>query len=101
MPLWRAPQHQSRAAMADAGAKQLGAVPWLAETRVGLELAGLTDDQITRALAEQEQKQAGRMLGALLNIDESDTVAEGSAGEDVTSEDGTGEALADDADPAA
>jgi hypothetical protein len=40
-PKWRSPVYLSRAAQADAGMKQLTAVPWLAETEVGLELLGL------------------------------------------------------------
>ena len=50
---WRNPRHESRAAAADAGQKQLAAVPWLAETSVGLELLGLSEDQIERAMAER------------------------------------------------
>ena len=38
---WRSPMHLSRAAQADAGAKQLASVPWLADTEVGLELLGM------------------------------------------------------------
>ncbi|RKT33668.1 SPP1 Gp6-like portal protein [Microbacterium sp. AG1240] len=62
---WRNPVHLSRAAAADAGAKQLGAVPWLAETEVGLELIGLDEQQIKRALAEK-QRAAGRAVIAAL-----------------------------------
>lgn len=62
---WRNPVHLSRAAAADAGAKQLGAVPWLAETEVGLELLGLDEQQIKRALAER-QKASGRAVLAAL-----------------------------------
>jgi hypothetical protein len=58
---WRAPQHLSRAAEADAGTKQLAAVPWLAETRVGLELLGLTPEQIDQAMGER-RRAAGRDL---------------------------------------
>lgn len=47
---WRPHGYLSRSAAADAGMKQLAAVPWLAETEVGLELLGLSDSQITRAL---------------------------------------------------
>ncbi|UQE73849.1 phage portal protein [Gordonia sp. PP30] len=90
VPLWRPPQHQSRAAMADAGAKQLGAVPWLAETKVGLELAGLSEDQITRALAEREQVKGGQVLDQLL-----------AAGEPADQTGATTDPAADDADPAA
>src|SRR5690606_41167465 len=37
-PHWRKPRYLSRSAAADAGVKQIAAVPWLAETEVGLEL---------------------------------------------------------------
>lgn len=63
---WRSPVYLSRAAAADAGAKQLGAGPeWLRETEVGLELLGLTPQQITRALAEK-RRVAGRQVIAAL-----------------------------------
>ncbi len=52
---WRDPRYQSRAAMADAGAKQLAAVPWLAESEVGLELVGMGHQQIRRAMADKRR----------------------------------------------
>lgn len=52
---WRDPRYQSRAAMADAGTKQLSAVPWLADSEVGLELLGLTPQQVRRALADKRK----------------------------------------------
>lgn len=64
-PRWRSPLYISRAAQADAGAKQLGAVPWLAETEVGLELLGLNDSQITRALAERRRMSGSAALRAI------------------------------------
>lgn len=64
---WRNPQYLTRAAEADAGAKQLGAVPWLAETEVGLELLGLTDDQMRRALADKRRAEATQRLRLLAN----------------------------------
>lgn len=48
---WRSPVYLSRAAQADAGMKQMVAVPWLADTEVGLELLGLDEQQIKRAMA--------------------------------------------------
>lgn len=57
-PKWRNPMYISRAAAADAGAKQVGAIPWLAETEVGLELLGLDRQQIDRAMAEKRRAQA-------------------------------------------
>ena len=56
---------RSRAAAADAGQKQLAAVPWLAETEVGLELVGLTEQQITRATAERRRAAGRDVLAAL------------------------------------
>ncbi|KQP83751.1 phage portal protein [Aeromicrobium sp. Leaf291] len=63
---WRNPQFLTQAAEADSGAKRLGAVPWLAETEVGLELMGLSDDQIRRAQAERRLAQGGRLLDRVL-----------------------------------
>ena len=60
-PKWRSPIYLSRAAAADAGAKQIGAVPWLAETEVGLELLGLDEQQIRRAMADK-RRAAGRAV---------------------------------------
>jgi len=66
---WRKAQFTSRASAADAGAKQLSSVPWLAETEVGLELLGLDAQQIERAMAEKavaERRAAGRAVVAAL-----------------------------------
>lgn len=51
---WRPPNRPTLAAMADAGAKQVAAIPGMAETTVGLELMGLTPQQIERFLAERK-----------------------------------------------
>jgi hypothetical protein len=66
-PKWRSPLYLSRAAQADAGAKQLGAVPWLAETSVGLELLGLDEQQVRRAMAEKRRTEGSAALRALVN----------------------------------
>jgi hypothetical protein len=58
---WRSPRFLSRAAAADAGAKQLAAVEWLADTEVGLELLGLDEQQIRRAMADR-RRNAGRAV---------------------------------------
>lgn len=63
---WRSPMHVSRAAAADAGAKQIASVPWLAETEVGLELLGLSAEQAERALAERRRAQGRATLASLL-----------------------------------
>lgn len=62
---WRSPVHLSRAAQADAGQKQLAAVPWLAETEVGLELLGLSESQIRRALAAKRRLAGSGVLQKL------------------------------------
>lgn len=62
---WRDPRYVSRAAQADAGSKQLAAVPWLAETEVGLELLGLSERQIDRALADRRRNAGSGVLEAL------------------------------------
>lgn len=54
---WRDPRYQSRAAVADAGTKQIAAAPWLAETEVGLELIGLTPQQVRRAMSDKRRAQ--------------------------------------------
>lgn len=64
---WRSPVYLSRAAQADAGAKQLATVPWLAETEVGLELLGLDELQVKRALADKRRAEGRRAITALLN----------------------------------
>lgn len=54
-----------RAAQADAGTKQLGAVPWLAETTVGLKLLGLSQDQIDMAMSEKRRAQALQLTSSI------------------------------------
>ncbi|WP_369830231.1 phage portal protein [Mycobacterium sp. E1747] len=56
-PKWRSPIYLSRAQQADAGMKQVTAIPWLAETSLGLELLGLDDQQIQRAMSEKRRAQ--------------------------------------------
>jgi hypothetical protein len=64
---WRSPVYLSRAAQADAGAKQLASIPWLAETEVGLELLGLDAQQITRAMADKRRAAGRAVLASLGN----------------------------------
>ncbi|WP_311257349.1 phage portal protein [Microbacterium sp. WCS2018Hpa-9] len=57
---WRSPVYLSRAAVADAGAKQVAAAPeWVRETTVGLEVLGFTPQQIKLLLSEKD-KMRGR-----------------------------------------
>jgi hypothetical protein len=62
---WRSPIYLSKAAAADAGAKQIAVVPWLAETEVGLELLGLDEQQIRRAMADRRRAAGRAVLAAL------------------------------------
>lgn len=62
---WRSPVYLSRAAQADAGSKQLAAVPWLADTEIGLELLGLDEQQITRAMGEKRRQRGSAVLQQL------------------------------------
>jgi hypothetical protein len=65
---WRSPIYLSRAAQADAGMKQLSAIPWLAETEVGLELLGLDDQQIRRAMADRRRNGGTAALRAITDV---------------------------------
>lgn len=69
---WRSPVHLSRAAEADAGVKQLSAIPWLADTEVGLELAGLSDQQIRRAQAERRRSFGRDVLSQIAQVEPSE-----------------------------
>ena len=64
-PQWRNPRYTSKAALADAGLKQLQAVPWLADSEVGLELLGLDAQQIRRALADKRRMGGSAALTAV------------------------------------
>jgi hypothetical protein len=80
---WRSPVHLSRAAQADAGMKQLSAVPWLAETEIGLELVGLTEQQIKIAMAAKRRLNGKGVLDALQQAAQSAaTIAPPSAEDD-------------------
>jgi hypothetical protein len=72
---WRSPRFLSRAAQADAGMKQLAAVPWLAESEVGLELLGLSEQQIIRAMADRRRQAGSAALRALTAAAASGTAA--------------------------
>jgi hypothetical protein len=64
---WRSPIYLSRAAAADAGMKQLTAIPWLADDApdVALELIGLDEQQVTRALAGHRKAGGASVLDRL------------------------------------
>jgi hypothetical protein len=71
-PKFRSPVYLSKSAQADAGMKQIAAAPWLAATEVGLELLGLTEQQIQRALAERRRASAVSVLDRLRNLTSGD-----------------------------
>jgi hypothetical protein len=77
-PKWRPPQFISRAAQADAGTKQLAAVPWLAESEVGLELLGLDEQQIRRAMADKRRASGSAALRAIVDAEVATASAAGS-----------------------
>lgn len=66
MPAWRNPRYLSKSGQADAGMKIISAKPDLADTDVGLELLGLTPDQIRRYKGERRRMQASSRLDALI-----------------------------------
>lgn len=64
---WRSPMYLSKAAEADAGAKQVGAGPdWLKDTRVGMEMLGMTTQQIDRALSERDKARGYQSAAAII-----------------------------------
>lgn len=66
LPVVRNPMHVSRSAAADAGAKVLDQHPDLKGTEVGMEISGLTRDQIKRAKAEIRAKRGMGLLSRVL-----------------------------------
>lgn len=62
---WRNPRYLSRAAVADAGMKQLSVAPELAGTEVGYELLGLTPQQIKRAMGDARKKTVAGLVDAI------------------------------------
>ena len=73
---WRNPKFESRAQAADAGTKIVSAVPGMAETQVGLELMGLTQDQIDRFTAERRRVAGRGLLASLRDRAETDPLSE-------------------------
>lgn len=63
---FRDARYTSKAAQADAGMKQIAAIPGLAGLPIALELIGLDSDQRERAEAEMERAQAGSRLAQLI-----------------------------------
>lgn len=65
LPVARNPMHVSRAAAADAGAKVLEQHPELRGTEVGMEISGLTREQIRRAKSEIRASRGREILNRL------------------------------------
>ena len=63
---WRDPRFVSRAAEADAGSKQIAVAPWLAETETGLDLLGLSQQQIDLAMSERQRMRDRSMLQMMI-----------------------------------
>ena len=83
---WRDPRYTSKAAVADAGAKQIQAAPWLADTPVGLRLLGLNPDDIQEALSARRVTQGRQVVEAVLNANSGTN-----AGSDSTGNSGSGQ----------
>ncbi len=64
---WRSPMYLSKAAVADAGAKQVASGPeWLKETTVGMQALGFTTQQIELARAEYRQMRGRNSAAAII-----------------------------------
>ena len=62
---WRPAEWLTKSAQADAGMKLISAVPWLADTEVGLELLGLDEQQIARAMSEKRRASVTTLLSRM------------------------------------
>ena len=72
-PVWRNPMYVSRAAAADAGAKVLDQHPELRGTDVGMEISGLTPEQIKRARAQIRANRGRDLLARIpAQVDDGD-----------------------------
>jgi len=65
-PVFHSPAYASRAAAADAGTKIAAVIPGFAETGVGLEMMGLSRDQIERFQDEQRRNRGSSALQSLI-----------------------------------
>ena len=63
---WRRADRPTLASLADAGAKQVTAIPDLSNTEVGMEMVGMDPDQIARAQAELRRKQGSALVDRLI-----------------------------------
>ncbi|WRS29618.1 hypothetical protein U6G28_08830 [Actinomycetaceae bacterium MB13-C1-2] len=63
---WRSPERFTKAAIADAGAKQVAMVDGLAGTEVGMEMLGMTKAQIVRAQSQLKRARSSDLLDRVL-----------------------------------
>lgn len=63
---WRRPDRPTLVSLADAGSKAVAAIPSVGETEVGMEMVGMTADQIRRAKDELKRSRSASTLAALL-----------------------------------
>lgn len=63
---WRRADRPTLVAIADAGSKQVAAIPNLADTEVGMEMVGMDPDQIQRARNELRRTKGSDALNAIL-----------------------------------
>jgi len=81
---WRPPVFLSRTQAAMAGSQTLSALPeWVKDTEVGWEIAGLSEQQITRLRAEGRRRAARQTISAVLaaaGVDEDGAVTGGDSG---------------------
>lgn len=63
---WRRADRPSLVSIANAGIQQVSAIPALGDTEVGMELVGMTPEQIERATAEIRRREARGNLAALM-----------------------------------
>jgi len=64
---WRRGDRPSLVSIADAGTKQVSAIPSLADTTVGMELVGMEPDQIDRAESELRRRRGSDSLNSILD----------------------------------
>lgn len=76
-PQFQNPAYTSRAAAADAGTKIAAAIPGFADTEVGLEMMGLSPEQIRRFKAEQRRANGAATIRALIEQEPPDDGAVG------------------------
>lgn len=81
---WTDPTRVSVIAAADAFVKKAAQIPGLGETTVGLEMAGMTADQVDRFQAERKRAAAGGVLDQILAGRGAGEILQGDGGDELT-----------------